>query len=157
MQAPMEQEWLPIFLLAPGPYRASRVPFASSAQAKKGSKSLDSLVSHYIVSILRSPSTAGRAPHTRARLYKAGTRVQVWCPLQALPPLGLPSTSANMQGPRAGKHALPPLEVAVIHIHVKCSCVCHARSLMSICRAMLSHALLPGLVSRHACEGPQIA
>ena len=109
--------------------RASRdlpkVPIASSAQASDrlggtaaqaspsfGGKerSKPRLSCHMVlVSSSSDPSTAGgHRIHVHAYARRA-LRSQVWCPLQALPPLGLPSTSVYVRRPRAGMHALPPL------------------------------------------------
>ena len=53
------------------------------SRRKEGGK-VSALSSHIVYRLVtRGPSTAGWAPHTRARLHKAGTEVQVWCPLQA--------------------------------------------------------------------------
>ena len=118
----------------------------------KGSGARDPSVSHRD-SLPRK--VLGHIPHRAHRALYSSTRVQIWCPLHAHPPLGLAGTSANVQGTRAGTHT-PHFEwpLAMQSATHACSCPYGAPcSLMHSARALsLRENDLCGRSHEHACN-----
>ena len=125
----------------PARLRAAGVSTSGGRLALRGSRLVGS---HSINRSTRETVRGGRCMGIHMHTYPVPrlTGVQFWCPMQAHPPLRVASLSANRAlTPELACLHPPPLRVACRH--AKCQSVCHARSLMSICRAMFPHALCP--------------